>query len=51
MPGGAPFLIRRDHEWLDVTVFAREVCPFCSRAKGMPRDAGIQYDELILNRD
>jgi glutaredoxin-like protein len=36
---------------LDVTVFTREGCPFCTRAKGMLRDAGIQYDELVLNRD
>ncbi len=36
---------------LDVTVFAREGCPFCVRAKGMLRDAGIEFDELLLNRD
>ena len=36
---------------LDVTVFTREGCPFCARAKGMLREAGIQYDELVLNRD
>ncbi len=36
---------------LDVTVFSREGCPFCSRAKGMLRDAGIEFDELVLNRD
>ena len=36
---------------LDVTVFTREGCPFCVRAKGMLHDAGIQFDELVLNRD
>ncbi len=36
---------------LNVTVFSREGCPFCVRAKGMLRDAGIQFDELVLNRD
>ena len=36
---------------LDATVFTREGCPFCARAKGMLREAGIQYDELVLNRD
>jgi glutaredoxin-like protein len=36
---------------LDVTVFAREGCPFCVRAKGMLRDAGIGFEELVLNRD
>lgn len=36
---------------LDVTLFTRQGCPFCARAKGLLRDAGIQYDELLLNRD
>jgi glutaredoxin-like protein len=36
---------------LDVTVFTREGCPFCARAKGMLHDAGIDFDELVLNRD
>ena len=36
---------------LDVTIFTREGCPFCVRAKGMLRDAGVEYDELVLNRD
>lgn len=36
---------------LDVTVFTREGCPFCARAKGMLKDAGIAYDELVLNKD
>jgi glutaredoxin-like protein len=36
---------------LDVTLFTRDGCPFCARAKGMLADAGIAYDELVLNRD
>jgi len=36
---------------LDVTVFSREGCPYCVRAKGMLRDAGIDFEELVLNRD
>ena len=36
---------------LDVTVFTREGCPYCVRAKGMLHDAGIAFDELVLNRD
>jgi glutaredoxin-like protein len=36
---------------LDVTIFTREGCPFCSRAKAMLKDADIRYDELVLNRD
>ncbi len=35
----------------DVTVFTREGCEFCARAKGMLRDAGIGFEELVLNRD
>lgn len=35
----------------DATVFTREGCPFCVRAKGLLRDAGIEFEELVLNRD
>jgi len=36
---------------LNVTVFSREGCHYCVRAKGMLRDAGIEFEELVLNRD
>lgn len=36
---------------LDVTVFSREGCPYCVRAKGLLHDAGIEFEELVLNRD
>jgi len=36
---------------LEVTVFTRVGCPFCVRAKGMLHDAGIAFEELVLNRD
>jgi glutaredoxin-like protein len=36
---------------LDVTVFSREGCPYCARAKGLLHDAGIRFEELVLNRD
>lgn len=36
---------------LDVTVFTREGCEYCVRTKGMLHDAGIQFEELVLNRD
>ena len=36
---------------LDVAVFTREGCPFCVRAKGMLNDAGIEFEELVLNQD
>lgn len=35
----------------DVAVFTREGCPFCVRAKGLLRDAGIEFEELVLNKD
>lgn len=34
-----------------VTIFTREGCEFCVRAKGMLNDAGMDYEELVLNRD
>ena len=36
---------------VDVTVFSREGCPYCARAKGLLHDAGIRFEELVLNRD
>ena len=36
---------------LDVTVFSREGCPYCVRTKGMLHDAGIRFEELVLNHD
>jgi len=36
---------------LDVTVFSRDGCPFCVKAKGLLHDAGIDFDELVLNQD
>jgi glutaredoxin-like protein len=36
---------------LDVTVFSRAGCPHCARAKGLLRDAGIEFEALELNRD
>lgn len=34
-----------------VSVFTRPGCAFCSRAKSMLKDAGYDYEELLLNRD
>jgi len=36
---------------LDATVFTREGCPFCAKAKAALHDAGIAFEELVLNRD
>ena len=35
----------------DVTVFSRPGCAFCAKAKGLLRDAGMEFEELVLNRD
>ena len=35
----------------DVSVFTRPGCPFCVRAKGLLRAAGIEFEELVLTRD
>lgn len=35
----------------DVAVFSRAGCPHCARAKSLLRDAGIEFDELALNRE
>ena len=32
-------------------MFSREGCPYCVRAKGLLHDAGIRFEELVLNRD
>jgi len=36
---------------LDVTVFTRDGCPFCAKAKQDLHEAGIDFEELVLNRD
>ena len=35
---------------LDVTVLSRRGCPFCARAKGLLRHAGIPFEALELNK-
>jgi glutaredoxin-like protein len=35
----------------DVTVFSRDGCPFCAIAKGLLNENGIEFEELLLNRD
>jgi glutaredoxin-like protein len=35
----------------DVTVFTRKGCPHCARAKRAFDEAGVKYEELVLNRD
>lgn len=45
------YLAPNDAVPLDVTVFTRNGCPHCARAKGLLRDAGIEFEELRLNRE
>lgn len=33
----------------DVTLFTRRGCSYCAKAKGLLRDAGIDFEELVLN--
>jgi len=35
----------------DVSIFTRSDCEYCVRAKAMLSEAGIDYEELVLNRD
>lgn len=35
----------------DVTIMSRPGCPYCVKAKAMLSDAGMEYEEMILNRD
>ncbi len=39
------------HKPADVTIFSREGCPYCVKAKGLLHDADIDFQELVLNRD
>jgi len=34
-----------------VSIFTRPGCEYCVRAKGLLNDAGLSYEELVLNRD
>ncbi|MCK5896877.1 MAG: glutathione peroxidase [Cocleimonas sp.] len=36
---------------LNVTVFSRKGCPFCSKAKALLQKKGIEFEELVLGRD
>ncbi len=35
----------------DIALLTRDGCPFCARAKGLLRDAGLEFTELLLGRD
>ena len=35
----------------DVTVLSRSGCPYCAKAKALLSENGMEYEELVLNRD
>ena len=35
----------------DATILTRPGCGFCAKAKALLQEAGIEYEELVLNRD
>lgn len=35
----------------DATIFTRPGCPFCAKAKADLNEAGIAFDEMVLNKD
>ncbi|EGV30041.1 Redoxin domain protein [Thiorhodococcus drewsii AZ1] len=45
------YLAPEEPKPLDVAVFSREGCPFCARAKEALSNAGIPFEELVLNND
>jgi peroxiredoxin/glutaredoxin len=36
---------------LDIAVFSRDGCQYCAKARGLLRDAGLPFEELMLNQD
>jgi len=44
------YLAPQEEKPLDVAVFSRSGCPHCARAKGMLRDAGVEFEALELNQ-
>lgn len=45
------YIAPRQAKPANVTIFSRKGCPFCVRAKGLLNDAGLEFEELLLNRD
>lgn len=45
------FIAPRAEKPLDVSLFSRKGCSFCAKAKGLLHDVGIEFEELMLNRD
>ena len=45
------FIAPQAEKPLDVSLFTRKGCAFCAKAKGLLHDAGIPFEELVLNKD
>ena len=35
----------------DISILTRPGCPYCANAKNMLQEAGLEFEELVLNRD
>ncbi|MCP3867811.1 MAG: hypothetical protein GY703_06895 [Gammaproteobacteria bacterium] len=35
----------------DISVFSRPGCPYCAKAKSLLEEAGLGFEELVLNRN
>jgi glutaredoxin-like protein len=38
---------KKPHE---ITIMSRPGCPYCAKAKARLQEAGMEYDELVLNK-
>ncbi len=45
------YLVPNSDKPQDITVFSRKGCPYCVKAKKLLQDAGLEYEELVLNED
>ncbi len=45
------YLVPNVEKPFDATIFTRPGCPFCVKAKVLLREAGIEFEELILNQE
>lgn len=45
------YIAPRAEKPLDVSIFTRQGCGYCAKAKGLLHDAGIEFEELELNKD
>lgn len=34
-----------------ITIYSKEICPYCVKAKNLLKRKGLNYDEIIVNTD